>query len=254
MLTNQRHELILHMLHEAGFCQLQDLVHRTNTSESTIRRDLNELEQQGLLERIHGGAQLKQRAVGDERMAEREQSHPAEKRHLAEYIAAAYLRDYQAIFLDAGTTVAMLIPHLKERAGLTVYTNSVQTASMLADADIPNIIPGGQVKPQTKAIVGAIAARFLGSVHVDLAFIGTNGISARAGLMTPDPEEAAIKQVMISAARRSIVLADHSKFDQQALVTFAQPDDVDEIVTDFIPSPLQNDFRRFTTIKELTSN
>ena len=254
MLTNQRHELILQLLHESGFCQLQDLVRRTHTSESTVRRDLTELAQVGLLERIHGGAQLRQRAVEDERMAQREQAQPTEKQAIADYVASAYLRDHQALFLDAGTTVAMLIPHLAERQDLTVYTNSVQTASMLADADIAAYIPAGQVKAETKAIVGAGAARFLGSIHVDFAFLGTNGISAKTGLTTPDPEEATIKQVMIDASRQTIVLADHTKFTQQTLVTFARIGEVDRIVTDTIPASARHDFRSFTHIKELTQH
>lgn len=251
MLTNQRHKLILQLLHDNGFCQLQDLVKRTNTSESTIRRDLTELARAGLLERVHGGAQLASRPVEDERMAQREQAQPAEKQAIADYAAATYLRDHQALFLDAGTTVAMLIPHLAARADLTTYTNSVQTASLLADADLSVFIPAGEVKAATKAIVGAAAARFLGGVHVDFAFLGANGVSAETGLTTPDPEEATIKQVMISASRETIVLADHTKFTQQALVTFAHIGEVDQIITDQIPLTARHDFRSFNHIKEL---
>ena len=152
----------------------------------------------------------------------RETSFPEEKLAIARRaISLLPRRDGLTVVVDAGTTTARLCALLPAWVS-TVVTNSVTSAEML----------GGQVRNLTQATVGAQALGVLRQLRVDVAFLGTNGISAEHGFSTPDPHEAAVKQAMVRCATHVYVLADSSKMDNEYLVRFAEVDEVDALVTD----------------------
>jgi DeoR family fructose operon transcriptional repressor len=155
-----------------------------------------------------------------------------EKERIAR-LALAELPDEGSILLDAGTTTARLADALPADRELVVLTNSLPIAmSLSVRPNITVLMVGGKVRGRTQAAVDAWALQALADSYVDLAFIGTNGISLERGLTTPDTTESAVKRAMIRAARRSVVLADHTKVGQDHLSRFAELDEIDTLITD----------------------
>ncbi|WP_125605657.1 DeoR/GlpR family DNA-binding transcription regulator [Lapidilactobacillus bayanensis] len=250
MLTAQRYQIILQALNQEGICKLNELVHLTDASESTIRRDLDELEAQGLLERIHGGAQSITHLTVDLAQNDREQLNRSEKEIIAKYAVENFVKDEQVIYLDAGTTVQEIIPYLNRFQDLNLVTNSVTTALKLSEQNLNVFLPAGHLKSTTKALVGSATMATLAGFHFDLAFIGTNGVAASGDLMTPDIDEANIKQCVIAHSTKKIVLSDVSKFQQVAFATFSNLTQVDYLLTGKLTTKLKIHFKQ-TNIKEL---
>ncbi|MFD1465705.1 DeoR/GlpR family DNA-binding transcription regulator [Lapidilactobacillus mulanensis] len=251
MLTAQRYQIILQTLTHQGICKLNELVNLTDASESTIRRDLDELETQGLLERIHGGARLVTHLTSDQAQNDREQLNRSEKEQIARFAVNNFVRDQQVIYLDSGTSVQEVIPYLSRFKQLSIVTNSVTTALKLSEQNMAVFLPAGHLKNTTKALVGSATLAALTDYHFDLALIGTNGIAVTGALMTPDIDEANIKQTVIKNSTKSVVLSDPSKFKQVAFATFATLDDISQLVTTKLSKPLAAQFTQ-TNIKELS--
>ena len=247
MLTEERQQAILHVLDSQDIIKTKDLMQQLQASESTIRRDLDELEQAGLLQRIHGGAKRVAELTEERNVSEKATQHLAAKQQLAQ-AAVALIPSDSLIFLDAGTTTAQMIPLLANRS-ITVMTTGVDNASLLADYQIKTYVLGGLLKSATKALIGASTAEMLRQYRFNFAFIGTNGVHPDYGLTTPDPEEAIIKEIAIRQAAKSYVLADESKFDQVSATKFAEIDDV-TILTPQL-SLLNHQYQTLSNIKEV---
>ncbi|WP_461213132.1 DeoR/GlpR family DNA-binding transcription regulator [Lacticaseibacillus sp. GG6-2] len=230
MLTEERQRYILNQLQATPVVKLKDLMQALNASESTIRRDLGELEEAGKLRRIHGGAERLATAPIEASVHEKAAQNLAAKRQIAQ-AAAAMVPAHACVFLDAGTTTAQMIPLLANR-DITVVTTGVDNASALADANIDAYILGGKIKSATKATVGAETVNSLQQRHFDFAFLGTNGIQPKFGLTTPDAEEAIVKQTAIDQAHQTVVLADPSKFGTVSNAVFAAITQVTILTTD----------------------
>jgi DeoR family fructose operon transcriptional repressor len=156
----------------------------------------------------------------------------AEKERIA-HLALAELPDEGSILLDAGTTTARLADALPADRELVVLTNGLPIAMSLSiRPNITVLLLGGRVRGRTQAAVDTWALQALADTYVDVAFIGTNGISPERGLTTPDTTESAVKRAMIHSARRSVVLADHTKVGQDHLSRFAELDEIDTLITD----------------------
>lgn len=241
MLTEERQRYILDQLQASPVVKLKDLMQSLNASESTIRRDLGELEAAGKLRRIHGGAERLASAPIEPSVHEKAAQHLGAKQRVAK-AAAAMVPAHACVFLDAGTTTAQLIPLLAGR-DITVVTTGVDNASALADANIDAYILGGKIKSATKATVGAETVNGLHQRHFDFAFLGTNGIHPKFGLTTPDAEEAIVKQTAIDQAHTAVVLADASKFGEVSNAVFAAISQVLILTTDVAQlSPIYADY------------
>ncbi|OQO71590.1 DeoR family transcriptional regulator [Enterococcus villorum] len=247
MLTEERREKILHLLDQQKIVKSQDLVTQLNASESTIRRDLQELENEGLLERIHGGAKKGQLLGFEPNMSEKTLKNVQEKQTIAQ-LAAMLINEDEVIYLDAGSTTLEMIPFLQDKK-VTIVTNSVKHAAKLVDLQLPTIILGGQVKISTNAVLGSNTIDQLKNFHFNKAFMGMNGADLNHGFTTPDPEEAAIKRLAMANAEESFVLIDHSKFNQLSFTSVA-PLSAATIVTERCPMEFVADYRERTTIKE----
>jgi DeoR family fructose operon transcriptional repressor len=165
----------------------------------------------------------------------------AEKERIAK-AALAEVPEQGAILLDAGTTTGRLAEILPTERELTVVTNSVPIVMTLSHrANLTLLLLGGRVRRTTLAAVDAWALAALADTYVDVAFIGTNGISVERGLTTPDPAEAAVKRAMLAASRRGVVVADHSKIGADQLARFGSLEDIDVFVTDSGADPLVAD-------------
>ena len=235
MLQGERHSRILDILRNSRSITVKDLCNLLEASEATIRRDLTLLEENGKLERTHGGAMLSNvtRLDNEETYQQKETRYIAQKQAIA-HRAYSLLKENDSIVLDAGTTTFELARLIGQSTlNITVITNSTILASELSGNPNLNLITlGGKVRLNTQATVGAIALATMRQFNVDKAFIATNGISADSGLTTPDPEEAAVKNAMLQAATERIVLADHTKFNRIALCQIAPLSMIDAIITD----------------------
>jgi len=203
----------------------------------TVRRDLALLERQGLVHRVHGGAV----AAGllttvEPAVGERDQAATLQKDQIAQAAVDLLPAQGGSILLDAGTTTQRLAAVLPAHHALTVVTNATTIATTVAGSgdssrgDVQML--GGRIRRTSLATVGPQTLAALADVRVDVAFVGTNGLSLDHGLTTPDVDEAAVKSAMVAAGRRVVVLTDSRKLGQETLVRFARLDQVDAIVTD----------------------
>lgn len=222
MLTKQRHQLILQRLSEQKVVKLKELVDLTDSSESTIRRDLTDLEAEGYLARVHGGATLIATPDEEPTFEEKRDRFVDEKVAIARK-AATFIEDGMSIYLDAGTTTQAMVPFLQGKK-IVVVTNSLPIANELFDLDIKTFVIGGELKRSTQALVGYNARESMMNYRVDLAFLGMNGIDLEAGYTTPDPEEALVKKTAIELAPTSFVLADASKIGKRTFSRVATLD------------------------------
>ncbi|MCM3762496.1 DeoR/GlpR family DNA-binding transcription regulator [Alkalihalobacillus oceani] len=245
MLTVERHEKILRLLLEKQTVSIQELLDETGSSESTIRRDLTELEQQKKLKRIHGGATRLQKKLEEPTLAEKTVKNIQEKKAIAER-AAAFVEEGDCIFLDAGTTTLEMIPFLKNKK-VAVVTNGLMNIGLLADLEIETHVVGGEVKAGTRAFVGRSAIQTLETFRFDKAFLGTNGVTKQDGCTTPDPQEAFIKEYAKLRSRQTYVVADHSKFGEVAFAKFAAIDEVTLITSSKVEE--ERDVRQMTNIE-----
>lgn len=251
MLAEKRQQLILEMLKVNGVIKMQDICDKTACSESSARRDLQLLEEQGLLVRIHGGAKMKYSLQREPDMLGKTKEHPLAKEKIAKR-AAELINDDDVVYLDAGSTTLVLIKYLVQR-NLTVVTNGVQHASALADQNIRTLLVGGQLKNSTKALVGAQTISDLQRLRFNKAFLGINGIHPKYGYTTPDPNEAAVKQVALQQAEKAYILADASKFNNVSFVKVAQLGEA-EIITESLPDEILEQYREQTAIQEVKEN
>ena len=250
MLTPERHRIILQLLMEKSIVKIQEIMELTNSSESTIRRDLSLLEEQRFLKRIHGGASRLQGKLQEPSMVEKSTKNLQEKRQIAKY-AASLVEEGDCIYLDAGSTVFEMIDflHIKD---IVVVTNGLMHVQALITKGIPIFTLGGYVKPKTNAFVGRGALASLELYRFDKSFMGVNGIHPQFGFTTPDQEEALVKEKAISLAREAIVLADSSKFSE---VSFAKIADIHKaaIITNELEAEIEKQYITRTTIKVVTS-
>jgi Transcriptional regulators of sugar metabolism len=219
LLTEERHKIILEILQEKKLAKINELVEITNTSESTIRRDLTFLESINALKRIHGGATLPRGRLLELSYGEKEIQSVNEKRVIAKY-AATLIEDGDCVYLDAGTSTFEIIQFI-EKKNIVVVTNGLKHINALVENDINSYILGGKVKGTTKAIIGIDALKNLEKFRFDKCFLGINGIHLEYGFTTPDSEEAILKESAIKHSREAFVLADEGKFGEVSFVKVA---------------------------------
>lgn len=248
MLTEERYHYILDQLTQHGLVKSQELIKEMNCSESTLRRDLDALEEKGMLVRVHGGAKRLYEVEREIPVTEKTSKNIQEKKEIAEY-ASSFIQDGDTIFLDAGTTTLYMIPFLNQKR-IRIVTNAVQHAHLLADQGNEVVLIGGVLKNTTKAVVGAVGCAQLSQYHFNKAFLGINGVDLEYGFTTPDPEEAAIKQQAINNSAKVFILADKSKFNK---VTFVKVEDIDSatILTNSLNKKEFSSYFEATTLMEV---
>lgn len=246
MLTNERHSYILKKLEKKRTVKIQDLVEETGASESTIRRDLTELESHQKLERVFGGAILTSSNLIEQSVTDKSTQNLTEKIHVAE-LATELIKEGDSVFLDAGTTTFQMIPFLQNK-NLIVVTNGLTLVDSLNEYGITTYLTGGLLKAKTSAFVGSQTVQALRNYRFDVCFLGVNGLHMEYGYTTPDPEEAAVKQLASSLSRKTFVLADHSKINQ---VSFAKIMDLENamLIIDSMPAETLETFKNKTSVK-----
>ena len=221
MLTEERFAKILSILESMGSVTVQQLMTELNASESTIRRDLNALDANGQLTKVHGGAILKTMAYStkDDNVVSRKEKNRDAKNKIAKY-AAEQIAPGDFVYLDAGTTTELMIEYITSRQAVFV-TNAIGHAKKLAEHGCKVYILGGEFKAVTEAIVGEEAVFTLDKYNFTKGFWGANGVSLQRGFSTPELKEAMVKRKSMENCRDCYILADESKFSQISSVTFA---------------------------------
>lgn len=235
------------MLSEKDAVTVAELSEALETSESTIRRDLNYLDEIGKLKKVFGGATAIQSSTGVVELPfeSRESEMFEEKTAIARY-AATLVHDGDFVFIDAGTTTYRLIDFLTNKSA-TYMTNGIAHSRKLIQRGFDTHIIGGKIKPYTEAVVGSTALANIGRLNFTKAFVGTNGIDFNAGFSTPEMDEGAIKEAIVRKAYLTFILSDHTKFRRVFPVSFAE---IHKgcIITDSVPDER---FLQATVIKEV---
>jgi DeoR/GlpR family transcriptional regulator of sugar metabolism len=227
VLAAQRRQRILDEVRRVGAVRVSQLTELLGVSDMTVRRDLDRLGREGLLEKVHGGATAL-RSSDEPGFEAKSLRELAEKSAIAE-AAARLVVPGQAVGVGAGTTTWALARFLLSVPGLTVVTNSIKIADVLREQH--DVVLVGGVRTPSDALVGPIADMVLRSLHLDVAFLGCHGLSP-GGLTTPNLAEAETNRAFIRAAREVVVTADSTKWGTQGLMTFATLSDIDVLVTD----------------------
>jgi DeoR family fructose operon transcriptional repressor len=231
MFPEERKSQILNSLFKNGKVKVCDLSKRYDVSEVTIRRDLQELEVDELIKRVHGGAVLNVNTKFEPTFSEKTDKFYDEKEAIGK-LGAEMIVDGDTIAIDSGTTTLCIAKHMTA-VNITVLTNSLDIALELAKKkDVEVIVIGGTLRWETRAMVGPVADNTLQNFKVDKAFIGINAVCVINGLTTPNITEANTKREMIKIAKQTIVVCDHSKFNKVSFAKITDLDSIDIIITD----------------------
>jgi len=234
VLARQRHEVILGEIQAKGAVRVAELAAQLGVSDMTVRRDLDVLDDAGLVEKVHGGATaLGDRSAAEPGFAAKSLRNTDEKLAIAR-AAATLVRAGTAIGVTAGTTTWQLAYHLTDIADLIVVTNSIRVAEVfhqIQRSDRTVILTGGMRTP-SDALVGPVAVQALRTLHFDAVFMGVHGMSAKAGFTTPNLSESETNKAFVEATQQLVVLADHTKWNVTGLSAIAPLHEADTVVTD----------------------
>ncbi|MFH8405670.1 DeoR/GlpR family DNA-binding transcription regulator [Streptomyces sp. NPDC018019] len=244
LLAEQRRALILDEVRRRGGVRVNELTRRLNVSDMTVRRDLDALARQGMVEKVHGGAVPVSEPSSHEPGFEAKSGLELSAKEDIAKAAARMAAPGGAIALAGGTTAFALAQQLLEVPDLTVVTNSVRVADVFYNAQraaagspapragAATVVLTGGVRTPSDTLVGPVADAAIRSLHFDVLFLGVHGISVEAGLSTPNLAEAETNRHFVRSARRVVVVADHTKWGTVGLSSFASLEDVDVLVTD----------------------
>lgn len=228
----QRRERIMQRVLREGRVDVGQLAESFEVTGETIRRDLSDLQEDRLVRRVHGGAVPWRSGMSVPGLYVREGQNVDEKRRIAA-AAAAEVPERGSVLIDSGSTAAHLADAFDRGRDITVLTNSIPIIQSLATTDRPRVVAlGGTLRRRTMAMVDGSGVEALQGIAVDVAFIGCDGMSPERGFSTPYQTEVAIKQAMMAAARRVVMMFDHTKVGNDQLYRFASIGQVDTIITD----------------------
>ena len=242
LLSTERETLICRSLSE-GVKTISELSNELRVSEATVRRDLETLEANGKLRRVHGGAELlrqHQEPVYEEKASR----NAAEKAYIAEK-AVSFIKESDTIFLDGGSTVLELAKMLERFHDLTVVTNSLMAASALMERNFRLILVGGEFRSLSRTLVGPLTAKILDGLNISKAVLGTIGFDPEKGISTTDTNEAYTKELVMKRADHVFVLADSSKLGVSSFVFSGDISDIDTLISD--PGIPQNILKKLKT-------
>jgi len=232
MLNEERRRSILETLHREGRVLVTELARQFRTSQITIRKDLEVLDNQGLIQRTHGGAlPVQAGALLDPTLREKEKLHRKEKMRIA-MAAAKLVEEGESVLLDSGTTTTAIARALKDASKLTVITNATNIAAELAGTNVDVILTGGTLRKNSFSLVGPLAEQTLRQLSADILFLGVDGFDTKAGLFTPNVLEAQVNRIMVEIATRTVAVCDSSKFGRRSLCNIVPTSAVNQVITD----------------------
>lgn len=231
MLPQNRQKEIIKQLHEFKTVKIADLSRNLNVTRETIRKDLYEMEEMGLVRKVHGGAILN-KANLETSYTNRKRTNEFEKRCIAKR-AADFVENGDTIYIDYGTTALFFTREILSKKEITVITNSLPIANEVIDySDFEIIIIGGNVRKNEKSLFGPIAYRGIDRLYVDKGFFGIGGIDINAGYTNVHMGEAEVSRLMMLHSQKKILMADYSKFNTVAMNQVATIKEIDILITD----------------------
>jgi DeoR/GlpR family transcriptional regulator of sugar metabolism len=232
MMSEERRTQILQIIRSKGRAKVNELAHLFSTSAVTIRNDLNELHQRGLVLRSHGGAVLPETILRESPVNERLKSHVDEKRRIGA-IAASLIHDGETIILDSGTTTLEIARQIKNKQGLQVITNGVNVAAELLDArGVQTFIVGGSVRGDSASIVGRSTEELFEQFSADKLFLSGAGCDPDFGVSGANVDETMVNRAMLRISREIILVADASKFSKRSMARIAPFSEIDIVISD----------------------
>jgi DeoR family fructose operon transcriptional repressor len=251
LIPAQRRERIQEYLATHKIVRMDELYTLLDTSEATVRRDLEWLERAGIAERTHGGAILSQRLTLEPEYLLRAQKHPEEK-HLIGEMAASLIGDNDVVFINSGTTSTQVIHHIRANAGISVFSNNIYAVLEVAEAGFKYNLIGGEYQPNSNSVSGRFAIDNLRQVYADIAILGVDGISLLYGCTVPSNTEAEVVKLMIERTRGEIIIvADSSKWGVVSNFQIATIDEIDKLITDGEFDPLAIDALAARSVESL---
>jgi len=236
LIPAQRREQIQEYLTQHKIAPSSELSSLLGVSEATVRRDLEWLENEGILYRTHGGAILSQHVQQEPEYTLRAKRQVEQKRAIG-HLAAGLIKDGDIVFINSGTTTTHLIRQIRSNADITVVTNNLTAALEVNELEL--ILVGGEFQPKSNSIAGRFAIDNLKQIYADQAFIGVDGISIERGFTVPSIAEAEIVRMMIERTNGPVsILADHTKWDNVSNFVVANIDQVQRIITDQALRPI----------------
>lgn len=230
MLQDRRNQIV-DMITKQRTIKNTQLMDEFGISIETVRRDLEYLEQQGILRRVYGGAVLNTTMGGEPEYASRAQDHADEKSAIAA-VAASMIAPRDSVFLGVGTTVQAMVPFMQNLNEVTVFTNALRTAVALSDyPGCSVILPGGQLRAKELTLSEFPSEECISNFNIDKAFIGTGGLT-ETGITDYHIGEARLHRQLIKNARQSIALVDSSKFGNRAMTNLCTLEEIDVVITD----------------------
>lgn len=240
LMAEERRQRILAILQAEGRVLVGSLSKVFGVSQITIRKDLDSLQERGLVRRSHGGAlpPSDSTALFDPSVQEKQKLHSQEKKRIAA-AAVKMVGDGCCVMLDSGTTTGAIAQALKRLTSLTVITNAINIAGELADADCEVILTGGTLRRNSFSMVGPIAEDVLQEMHADILFLGVDGFDLEIGLTTPNLAEARVNRAMVHSAKKVVVVCDSTKFSRRSLSRIVPVSAVHLVITDSgLPEPI----------------
>jgi DeoR family transcriptional regulator, aga operon transcriptional repressor len=231
MLNEERQRAILDLLRRDGRVVVVDLAEQYDTSQVTIRKDLDALHLKGLIHRTHGGALPARDALEDPTLREKEKLHRKEKLQIAT-AAVSMVSEGQVVILDSGTTTTAIARALRNYRNLTIITNSVNIAAELSGSAVEVILSGGNLRKNSFSLVGPIAEETLHKLHADILFLGVDGFDVQYGISTPNLLESKVNRAMIEISKVAVAVCDSSKFGRRSLSLIAPPSSLQHVITD----------------------
>lgn len=232
LIPAQRRERIQAYLATHNIVATSELCELLDVSEATVRRDLEWLEQEGIVERTHGGAILSQRLNLEQEYKQRAQRHPQEKRQIGA-LAASLIEDGDIVFINSGTTATQVIRHIRPDLDGTIITNNLIATLESGEVGFELILLGGIFQPKSNSVAGRYAIKNLSQVYADKAFIGVDGISPKHGCTVPTNAGAEIVRLMVERTQGTInIVADHSKWGVVSNFEIAPIDLIHRLIVD----------------------
>ncbi len=230
----RRHQIILQSVNEKGIVEIKELTELLGVSDATIRRDLNELDSKGLLERTHGGAIIKNLTTSfEQQQQERMKIMLDEKKKIAK-TAAGFIKEGETILLDSGSTTYYLAENLSDIPNLTIITYDLYIASNIPIHPTSNMVVTGGIRRRgyNNVLIGNPVEEYLRTIHVDKTFLGADAIDIEYGVSNSNLFEASIKKLLIKAGKNIFLLADRSKLNRIAFVKVCDITDIDTLIMD----------------------
>lgn len=232
LFREERRRQIVAFVERHGRATVAGLSDAFSVSATTIRKDLDTLAERDLLERTHGGAIDLSRGESELSFEVRRRLHSEEKQAIGR-AAARMVKDGEAIIIDASTTAMAMVPYLRVRRELTVFTNGLPIAMALVGAPgLRVLMPSGLVRAESASLVAADGLEFPSGLHFSRGFFGAKGVTPENGFTLVDSAEVTMKRFMLARVQHAIGLVDSSKWGHLALAQFARIEDLDCVVTD----------------------